>query len=299
MMKKKLSNHKESKKYPARRLRLLVVGILALLAFAGPVAPGTVAAPDPGNAVESHKVFPTITPRSFAQKKSAPAQRTAVASPTSTPSPTATGTATATATVTRTATAPAPAGSGLLDAFEQSIRASEQSGSLGREAAVAISQTVPVRLQIPVIDVDADIQTVGRDPDDAMATPDDPDDVAWYGPGAGAGEQGNAVLAGHLDRIGGAPAVFWRLEQLEVGDDVYLTGSNGVTYRYRVTDEAVYPYDRSPIQEIFGFTVERNLNLITCRGSWDRGRQTYTQRFVVYTELIGTGGPEEGTTGQE
>ena len=36
------------------------------------------------------------------------------------------------------------------------------------------------------------------------------------------GQIGNAVIAGHLDRKDGSPAIFWGLRQLAVGDSVMV-----------------------------------------------------------------------------
>lgn len=154
-------------------------------------------------------------------------------------------------------------------------------------AGAVINRPVPVRLRIPAIGVDAAIESVGQDRAGRMETPSLVDDVAWYAPGAAPGEIGNAVLAGHLDRIGGAPAVFWALGKLAVGDDIFVTDSAGEELHFRVTGVDSYPYDAAPLDDIFGFAIRSRLNLITCRGKWDRSGQTYSQRLVVYSELVG------------
>lgn len=152
--------------------------------------------------------------------------------------------------------------------------------------AVDESLLRPVRLRIPAIDVDAEIEAVGQTRGGAMDVPTEVDDVAWYELGAIPGEIGNAVIAGHLDRVSGAPAVFWNLDDLKEGDDVYVIDGQGTEHHFRVIRGKSYPYNKSPIAEIFGFTLGSHLNLITCRGTWDRGRQTYSNRYVVYTELV-------------
>ncbi len=119
-----------------------------------------------------------------------------------------------------------------------------------------------------------------------MAVPTHVDNVAWYEPGVAPGEIGNAVLAGHLDRIGGAPAVFWSLGKLQPGDEILVTDANGVEYRFQVTQVATYPYEAAPLDEIFGFSLRSRLNLITCRGRWNRQQGTYEERLVVYSERV-------------
>ena len=211
----------------------------------------------------------------------------------SSPTPTATATPTMTATAPAKATGrtfawptvtPTPAATATLTA---TVKASpEATASPEITETVAISQAVPVRLRIPAIGVDASIEAVEQDRNGRMDTPALVDDVAWYAPGSAPGEIGNAVLAGHLDRIGGAPAVFWKLGKLAVGDDIFVTDSGGIEYHFRVTGRETYKYDEAPLDAIFGFGIRSRLNLITCRGNWDRGERTYTQRLVVYSELM-------------
>ncbi|MBX3016164.1 MAG: class F sortase [Caldilineaceae bacterium] len=145
----------------------------------------------------------------------------------------------------------------------------------------------PARLQIPRIGLDAPIETVGQTPDGAMELPPNPDHVAWYQPGVAPGEQGNAVISGHLDDPYG-PAVFWRLHELTVGDQMMVVDTAGITRTFTVIGAESYPSDQAPLDQIFGFDLERDLNLITCDGSWDRRAKRYSERRVIYTRLVST-----------
>ncbi|MEZ4870180.1 MAG: class F sortase [Caldilineaceae bacterium] len=144
----------------------------------------------------------------------------------------------------------------------------------------------PVRLLISTLNIDAAIEAVGQDRQGAMGIPRQVDNVAWYAPGAAPGEIGNAVLAGHLDRANGAPAVFWSLGKLQPGNAVVVIDAAGVAYHFQVTGQQRYDYDHAPLEEIFGFALHSRLNLITCAGEWDRNHHNYTNRLVVYTELV-------------
>lgn len=152
--------------------------------------------------------------------------------------------------------------------------------------AVTRAEAYPVRLRIPALAVDAHVEQLGERVGGEMATPTHPSNVGWYRYGAIPGENGNMVMAGHLDRVDGSPAVFWELEALTIGDAVVVQDSTGTEYHYVVTEGASYPYNRAPIDDIFGFGLVSRLNLITCRGEWDRNQQNYSQRYVVYTELV-------------
>jgi LPXTG-site transpeptidase (sortase) family protein len=118
-----------------------------------------------------------------------------------------------------------------------------------------------------------------------MGVPQHSEDVGWYKLGYKLGEKGNAVIAGHLDTVTGAPAVFWNLRQLTPGDTVTISDENKKKLIYHVTDVESYPYNNFPLKEVFGPTSASRLNLITCGGSWNASAHIYSDRVVVYTQL--------------
>ncbi|MBK8540982.1 MAG: class F sortase [Ardenticatenia bacterium] len=147
----------------------------------------------------------------------------------------------------------------------------------------------PVRLEIPAIQVDAFIELVGLTPQDAMDVPKGWMNAGWYHKGFRPGEAGNAVIAGHLDSSTGGPAVFWSLNQLAPGDEVFVTYSSGLRLQFQVEGNQVYDHDAEgpTIDTIFGSSQTADLNLITCKGAWDYGNATYSERLVVFTHLVG------------
>jgi sortase A len=143
----------------------------------------------------------------------------------------------------------------------------------------------PTRIEIPAIEVDAEIEKVGILENGEMGVPDAMDQVGWFSPGIRPGNKGNAVMAGHVDSRTG-PAIFIDLDQLVEGDEVKVSDATGETYTFVVTGSKSYPYDDAPIGEIFGRNESRNLNLITCTGTFDRAEGTHEERLVVFTELV-------------
>ena len=142
----------------------------------------------------------------------------------------------------------------------------------------------PVGLRIPGIGVDAGVQWVGVDENGDMMVPSNYDDVAWYEPGPRPGERGNAVINGHFDSTTG-PAVFWDLGQLQPGDEVIVRTHGDQELRFIVTAIESYKTEEAPLTRIFGPTSERNLNLITCDGTFLQDIRQYDRRLVVYTVL--------------
>lgn len=142
----------------------------------------------------------------------------------------------------------------------------------------------PIAIHIPTIDVFADVVPVGTTPGGAMDAPTSFDDVGWWSPGAKPGENGRAVLAGHVDSPWG-PAVFIRLDELEPGDEI-IVGDGLSELRYVVRGAAVYRADAAPVHDIFGPSAEQELVLITCGGVFDRPTASYVHRRVVFAVLV-------------
>ncbi|EZH67512.1 hypothetical protein DH09_06165 [Bacillaceae bacterium JMAK1] len=147
------------------------------------------------------------------------------------------------------------------------------------------SEITPASITIPTLDINAPIVEVGQLDNGQMGVPDNGDDVGWYEPGTKPGGIGNAVLAGHVDDRTG-PAVFFDLDELEEGDSILVTGEDGEELEYVVERLESYPFDDSPVDEIFGSSDTKQLNLITCAGIFDRDVGTHDERLVVYTSLI-------------
>ena len=145
----------------------------------------------------------------------------------------------------------------------------------------------PARLLIPAIGVNAFIESVGVTPGGELAVPQHHpwDDVGWYTAGPRPGERGSAVIDGHLDRTGGSPAVFWRLRDMRVGDQVVVIDAAGKTLKFHVREIEYYTPQNAPIQQIFGNFNGSYLNLITCAGDWIASQHQTTLRLVVYTSL--------------
>jgi LPXTG-site transpeptidase (sortase) family protein len=144
-----------------------------------------------------------------------------------------------------------------------------------------------IRLLIPSIRVDAQIEPVGVLATGEMETPvrNPWTGVGLYNAGPLPGEQGSAVIGGHLDRPGGAPAVFWNLRNIHVGDEVQVVMSTGKTRVFHVSRIVYYAPKEAPLQQIFGDAGGRYLNLVTCAGYWIPSEQQTSLRIVIFTSF--------------
>jgi hypothetical protein len=145
----------------------------------------------------------------------------------------------------------------------------------------------PVWLVVPAVGISAAIEGVGLTQEQAMATPSDWANVGWFHLGYVPGQPGTSVISGHLDAPGRRPAVFWSLGQLEPGNQVRVEMDNGFTQLYRVERSESYPYDEAPVDDIFAWSPEPRLALVTCEGAWNRAERNYEERLVVFAQYIG------------
>lgn len=152
----------------------------------------------------------------------------------------------------------------------------------------------PASLRIPRLSIDAPVMNVGATASGQMDAPVSKalhspywTSVFWYDLGAAPGQAGNAVIAGHVDRVGGDPAIFWSLSHLRAGDDVFVLTGDKSTLKFMVQRVVNYPANASSkevIDAVFGPTTAHHLNLITCSGVWTGNG--YDQRLVVFTTQV-------------
>jgi LPXTG-site transpeptidase (sortase) family protein len=140
-------------------------------------------------------------------------------------------------------------------------------------------------LIVPSIRIKAKIEAVGLATNDKMNVPANAKNAGWYKLGVKPGESGNAVLAGHLNTFTRSAGVFKKLNKLKAGDDVFVTDGQNKLH-FKVSHTEVYDTDSAPLGDVFGSADGAHLNLITCAGDWDNKLRQYTQRLVVYTDLV-------------
>lgn len=148
----------------------------------------------------------------------------------------------------------------------------------------AVTVAPPAQIRIPAIEIDTSVQWVGQDAQGNMMAPSDPWETAWYQWGAVPGMPGRAVVAGHYDSTSG-PAVFYRLRELQAGDEVVIRTISGQDLGFIVEAVTSYAVDEVPLDQVFGSSTETLLTLITCDGTFDPEVRQYDRRLVVYTRL--------------
>jgi sortase (surface protein transpeptidase) len=138
----------------------------------------------------------------------------------------------------------------------------------------------PVRVEIPSIGVSSRLVRLGLEADGTMEVPRDYGLAGWFTGGAMPGQDGPAVISGHVDSRSG-PAVFYRLRDLRRGDTVRVRRADGAWLAFEVTATASYAKAAFPTDAVFGPVTGPVLRLITCGGAFDRASGHYLDNLVV------------------
>ena len=144
-------------------------------------------------------------------------------------------------------------------------------------------QSAPIGVRVPTIDVDSGLVGLGVDASRSLVPPTDFAEAGWFTGGAVPGATGPAVIAGHVDSHEG-PAVFYRLAELERGDEVLVDRADGTTVAFTVTTVERHPKNAFPTERVYGPTPRAELRLITCGGEFDSDARSYRDNVVVYAE---------------
>jgi LPXTG-site transpeptidase (sortase) family protein len=160
------------------------------------------------------------------------------------------------------------------------------------QPADAVPVARPVSLTIPLIGVKSNLITLGLASGGAMQVPSSVAVAGWYTGSPRPGSIGSSVIVGHVDSTS-AHGVFYRLDELKAGDDVYVRRADGTTAKFRVTEVQQYLKDKFPTAAVYGPTPDAELRLITCGGAFDSATGHYLSNVVVYaTEVkLTPGGP--------
>jgi LPXTG-site transpeptidase (sortase) family protein len=146
------------------------------------------------------------------------------------------------------------------------------------------TSNLPIRLEIPVINVYANVESLGVTASGAMAVPEGPKDVAWFNLGPSPGQNGNAVIAGHEGWKDNIPAVFDNLHLLKKGDLIYTEDQTGSLTVFVVQSQETYGENDNAANVFSSIDVRAHLNLITCEGIWNPETKSYSSRLVVFAD---------------
>ncbi|WP_406013365.1 class F sortase [Streptomyces sp. NBC_00984] len=150
----------------------------------------------------------------------------------------------------------------------------------------AMSRSVPKRLRIPAIGVDAPFTdlSIGATGRLDAPPPNDRNLVGWFKDGATPGERGAAIVAGHVDTMTG-PAVFLQLRFLGPGSQVDITRADGSVATFKVDSVEQFSKAKFPDDRVYADTNSAELRLITCGGAYNKTAKDYEDNVVVFAHL--------------
>lgn len=148
--------------------------------------------------------------------------------------------------------------------------------------------TAPIKIYFPDRKIMMDVQPVGKIEEGKkkgqMATIDSATIAAWYELGPKPGENGNAIINGHV-RYGGVKGYFSILPELELRERVIIEHEDGTFTVFVVRSVDVYPYNKVPSSVMELENENAMLTLITCHGEFQQDVGTSEERCVVICEL--------------
>ena len=142
----------------------------------------------------------------------------------------------------------------------------------------------PTRIIIPSIGVDAVVINVGLTTKGALKVPADIAEAGWYQQGPLPGDNGDAVLTGHVVGPTGKLGVFSQLEKLQPGDTMTVRDAIGNSVSFVVRELHSYNAKDSVPTIFFSSDHQSHLNIITC-SDWDAKQHVYTKRLVIFTDV--------------
>ena len=142
-----------------------------------------------------------------------------------------------------------------------------------------------MHLSIPIIGVSVPLSVLTLNKNGTVNVPTNYSEPGWYSGDRSPGQEGSAVILGHVDGDKG-PAVFYHLDKLKLGNRVDVTLADGRTLQFAVIGERMYKKTNFPDKLVYGARKYPGLQLVTCGGIFDPSTGHYLSNVVVFTALI-------------
>lgn len=154
----------------------------------------------------------------------------------------------------------------------------------GQDAGLPAS--VPVRLEVPTIGVDAAVIPLGKQANGEVQTPSgEPGSPAgWYQDSSTPGQTGSAVILGHVNSTTSDIGLFYRLHELSAGQTITVTRADHTAAVFTVDRVDVYHKSTFPTVKVYQNADRPEVRLITC-GGYDPATREYLDNTVVYAHL--------------
>ncbi|HVE23922.1 MAG TPA: class F sortase [Sporichthya sp.] len=151
-----------------------------------------------------------------------------------------------------------------------------------------LRRSEPTHLLISRVGINTDVMDLGLNPDGTVQVPPDTEDApaGWYRNLATPGENGPAVILGHLDSPDDK-GVFFNLGAVREGDTIVVSRRDGSTATFTVDMVAAFSRGAFPTAGVYGATAHPALRLVTCGGKFSH-TSGYEDSVVVFASLTGS-----------
>jgi sortase (surface protein transpeptidase) len=109
--------------------------------------------------------------------------------------------------------------------------------------------------------------------------------AGWFDQGPTPGEDGPAVIVGHVDTSAG-PSVFYKLGKVRPGQRIQVTRRDHRVATFLVDSVQVFNKSQVPADQVYGDFSRPALRVITCGGPWLGGEVGYEDNIIVFATLI-------------
>lgn len=161
------------------------------------------------------------------------------------------------------------------------LRADRGIGPTVAVGEVASTVAPPVALGIDKIGVDTRLIGLRKGQQGELQVPENPQRAGWYSQGFAPGDDGPAVLVGHVDSYRG-PGIFARLHELAAGDTVTIRRADGTLSGWLVERVETFAKRDFPTEDVYVGDGTPSLRLVTCGGEFDAKAKSYLSNVVVF-----------------
>lgn len=145
---------------------------------------------------------------------------------------------------------------------------------------------MPREINLKSIDKRGFIQPVGIDQNGDIAVPSNVLMAGWYVNSVKPGNEGLSIITGHRDGVM-KKGIFRYLGELKSGDVFEIEYGDGSIKSFKVVEKRI-----ESIEDTYNLmyekkdNIEKQLNLITCSGDYDKEAETYNKRTTIISEGI-------------
>lgn len=153
----------------------------------------------------------------------------------------------------------------------------------------ALPASVPLRVEVPSIGVNAPLISLGKQANGEVETPSGAPGApgGWYKDSPTPGQTGSAVILGHVNTTNSDVGLFYRLHELTPGQVITVTRADHTAAVFTVDKVDVYHKSNFPTVQVYKNADRPEVRLITC-GGYDPATGQYLDNTVVYAHLTST-----------